>query len=278
MLVVTDMNISVLMSVYNGERPEYLLETLKSLDRQTYRADEVVLVEDGPINPDLLAVVDRFRNALNIHSVVLSRNCGLGAALNAGLEACSHSLVARMDTDDIALPERFALQIAAFDADAALDVVGGYAIEIDQSGRRGKIRSVPTDSKLIRQTMWANPMLHPTIMYRRDAIRKLGGYSAGALRCEDYELWFRCAKAGYKFGNISKPLIEYRFTPETHKRQSRGNMWRQGIIGFTGSSAIGLPLWKQLACFAPFVRSLLPISMQHHAYRVMQKIDPRRAQ
>ena len=268
--------ISVLMSIFERERPDFLEKSLQSLVDQTYPADQLVLVWDGFVPKELTNVVDRFRDKMEICDVKLERNQGLGAALHAGLSQCAHDLVARMDTDDIALPHRFDLQRTAFINNPSLDVVSGYAIEIDADGISGRLRTVPIEHDTIVQVLWANPIIHPAVMFKRESILFAGSYNPVLRRRQDYELWFRCAAAGLKFGNVPEPLIEYRFTPETHKRQSRRDMWQQGVIGFKGSRAIDLPLWKQLACFAPFARSLLPMSMQHHAYRIMHKIDPRR--
>lgn len=269
------MKLSVLMSVYAKEKQHYLELSLSGLASQICRADEVVLVEDGPIGPQLSTTIDRYRERLNIQSVVLPQNVGLGAALNKSLEFCGGELVARMDTDDIALPPRFQRQLDAFATDEGLDVLSSYAIEMDAVGQPGRLRTVPVEHEAIVQTMWANPIIHPAAMFRRRTILTLGGYSSTAVRCEDYELWLRCAAAGLRFGNIPEPLIKYRFTPDTHKRQSRKDMWQRGRIGFSGSRKIGLPLWKQLACFVPFIRSLLPAPLQHAAYQAMNRFDPR---
>lgn len=269
------MTLSVLISVYARENPDFLRKSLESLADQTRPADEVVLVEDGPIGDDLLAVIAEFSGSLGLRSVRLGRNLGLGAALNRGLVECTHPLVARMDADDIALPDRFEIQLGYFAADPDLAILSGYAVEINADDNRGRVRIVPTTHEAIIATLWANPIIHPAVMYRRDAVLAVGSYSPALLRRQDYELWFRCAAAGFKFGNVPQPLIAYRFTPETHKRQSRRDMWRQGMIGFKGARAVGLPFWKRLACFAPFCRSLLPMPLQHLAYRLMQRIDPR---
>lgn len=271
------MGLSVLISLFEKERPGFLYDSLKSLTRQTRVADEVVVVWDGPLPADLVSVMDEFRGDLNIRDVRLSTNQGLGAALNAGLLQCRYDLVARLDADDVALPDRFALQMIAFEQDQTLDLLGGYAVEIDQDGTRGHTRTVPATHDEIISSLWANPMIHPAVMFKRERILGVGSYDPSLRRRQDYDLWFRCAAAGLKFGNIAKPLIEYRFSEATHKRQSRSGVWQQGVIGFRGSRNIGLPLWKQLACFVPFTRSLLPSGLQHRAYRFMQKFDPRRS-
>ncbi|ELK0490891.1 glycosyltransferase, partial [Escherichia coli] len=105
------MNFSVLMSLYIKEKPEYLHECLKSLYEQTKQADEIVLVYDGPITNELDKVVNYWLNSLPIKIIKLSKNVGLGQALNKGLAQCENDYVARMDTDDICHPKRFEIQI-----------------------------------------------------------------------------------------------------------------------------------------------------------------------
>lgn len=263
------------MSVYANEHHRYLELSLRSLAEQTRRADEIVLVEDGPIGRNLSTTIELYRKHLNIRSIALPKNVGLGAALSEGLKACQGKFIARMDTDDIAFCTRFSRQLDTFAADDRLDILSGYAVEIDASGHSGRVRTVPVEHDAIVRTLWANPIIHPAVMFRRAAILEIGGYSPTAIRCEDYELWFRCVERGMRFGNIPEPLIKYRLTPETHQRYLRRNKWRQGQIGFCGSRRIGLPLWVQLACFAPFCCSLLPQLLQHKAYRLMQPFDPR---
>lgn len=106
------MKFSVLMSLYHAEKPEFLRECLNSLQAQTRLADEMVVVFDGEIPPELVAVVSDFQAALNIKIVRLPENVGLGKALNFGINHCSHEHIFRMDSDDIALPQRFEQQCA----------------------------------------------------------------------------------------------------------------------------------------------------------------------
>ena len=102
------MKFSVLMSLYIKENPQYLRECFESLVAQTHPADEIVLVFDGAVTPELEAVVSEFETKLPLNLVKLPKNLGLGKALNEGLKHCSHDWVFRMDTDDICVPERFA--------------------------------------------------------------------------------------------------------------------------------------------------------------------------
>jgi len=122
MIPITDPinRFSVLMSIYMNEKAPYLASCLESLCAQTIPANEIVIVEDGPIREDLSKVIDSFMDRLPIRRHKLARNMGLGMALREGLCIVSHELVARMDSDDIAVPERFEAQLAAFASDPEL--------------------------------------------------------------------------------------------------------------------------------------------------------------
>ncbi|GAM69591.1 exopolysaccharide biosynthesis [Vibrio sp. JCM 19236] len=117
--------------------------------------------------------------------------------------------------------------------------------------------------------------MHPSVMYRKEVISDVGGYNPELKRRQDYELWFRVAKAGTVFNNIDKTLIAYRYDRETNKRQSPKIAFQQGIIGFKGSMSMKLGLIKSLMCFYPFFRSFLPSAVQHKLYFFMKKFDPR---
>ncbi|EOB3983346.1 glycosyltransferase, partial [Escherichia coli] len=117
--------ISVLMSVYYKEKPAYLDEALNSLAIQTYKADEIVLVIDGQIPIQLKNVIDKWLLLLPIKTIPLEKNVGLGNALNIGLNYVTNKLVARMDTDDICVPERFEKQISYFQKNPSTIILGG---------------------------------------------------------------------------------------------------------------------------------------------------------
>ena len=267
--------LSVLMSIYKDELPLYFRDCLSSLSSQTVKADEVVIVEDGPIPTELHDIIEEYRVQLNIISVQLRGNKGLAKALNEGLQHCKHDLVARMDTDDIALPDRFEKQIFVFNQNSQLDILGGFAEELGSKGKKGVLRIMPINHEDIVSNLYLSPFIHPTVMYRKESILSVGGYNESLTRRQDYELWFRCASANFTFRNLSESILLYRFTPETHKRQSREMLFKQGIIGMKGVRLLQQPLWKGMVSFVPFLRSLFPQFMQHYIYKVLKKIDPR---
>ena len=271
------MNFSVLMSIYHKEKPEYFDRAMQSIwDEQTIKPNEIVLVQDGKLTDDLYKVIEEWKIILDdiLKIVPLEQNVGLGNALNIGLKECSSDLVARMDTDDICMPDRFEKQIRFFE-DNDVDIVGSYCIEVDEDENRGSLRKMPLTHQDIYNNLFACPLIHPTVMFKKSIIEKVDGYDKALTRRQDYDLWFRCAKAGVKFANIDEPLLLYRFTNDTHKKQNLNLMLSQAKIGFMGVRLLNQPYWKSVACYVPVVRSLLPNKIQHLVYKILKRFDPR---
>ena len=145
---------------------------------------------------------------------------GLGKALNEGLKYCSHELVARMDTDDIAMPERFEKQLAVFKKYPDIDVVGAWINEFEDNVSNIKsVRKLPELPDDIRQfAKRRNPINHPVVMFRKSAVLAAGGYRHFPL-FEDYYLWIRMLMNGAKFYNIQESLLYFRFSSEMFKRR-----------------------------------------------------------
>ena len=273
------MSFSVLIAVYQSESAVHLEQALASVwDLQSVKPGEIVLVRDGPISSELESVISSWQFKLDeiFRTVSLSENKGLGAALKIGLSACKFELVARMDADDVALPERFEKQLSFLSNHPDVDILGSFVKEMSYLGDVGEIRSAPVEHDDIAACLWASPMVHPTIMMRRSKVLEAGNYNPECRRRQDYELWFRCAEKDLKFHNLPEPLLQYRFGEHTHKKQSPKLAWEQALVGYRGASRLGLPLIHRLACFVPFVRSFLPSRLQHVLYRVLSPLDPRR--
>jgi glycosyltransferase involved in cell wall biosynthesis len=267
--------LSVLLSVYAKESPSYLQQCLNSFITQHRPADEIVLVEDGTLPNELRNVIAAFLPLLPLKLIKLKVNSGLAVALNAGLAECTGDYVARMDTDDILLPERFSVQLSYMQQHPDVDLVGSFAAEINENSAEGSLRGMPTEHAAIVSSLWSNPFIHPAVMFKREKMLSIGGYDVNLRRRQDYELWFRCAKNGFRFANIPQPLILYRFVAGSHKKQTVALAWEQAMIGFKGSGSLEMPAWKRFACFVPFIRSLLPTKLQHWLYSALKRFDPR---
>ena len=127
------MNFSVLMSVYYKENPSFLKQALESVWWQTAKPSEIVVVKDGPLTPELDSTLATLAAVMPIKMVPLSKNNGLGKALSIGLQTCSNELIARMDSDDIAKPNRFERELAVFETNPEIDVVGSWVDEFQES-------------------------------------------------------------------------------------------------------------------------------------------------
>lgn len=203
------MRFSVLMSVYRGETPGYLRDSLASVFAQSLPPTEVVLVKDGPLTDALDRVIEEFCSMhANLKVVSLPNNRGLGSALNAGLEHCSYEIVARMDTDDIAVPTRFETQVAEFVTSPAISLVGSSVAEFESDPFRiERVRTVALDHEDIRRRFGQRcPVNHPTVMFRRNDVLSVGGYDDRFVQ-EDYYLWGRMLAKGHTFKNLAEPLV-----------------------------------------------------------------------
>lgn len=225
---------SVLMSVYAGEKPQYLDAALASnAQNQSLLPAELVLVLDGPLPESLVEVIDRWVSrgragqCAPIRTVALPVNVGLAAALNEGLDACTHELVARADSDDVSEPHRFETLIPALAAGDCV-VLGSAMHEVNTDNTEVEAtRSALTDTQRILATMpGRNPLYHPTVAFRRSAVLQVGGYEyvPGA---EDWWLWFRLAEAGYRLGNLPDALVRYRVGAGAYTRRGGFSAWKQ---------------------------------------------------
>jgi GT2 family glycosyltransferase len=212
---------SLLISTWAGDRPDYLREAFVStVDAQTRRPAQVVLVQDGPVPAPLAAEIRHLveTSPVPVTHVDMPRNLGLGPALDAGLRASDHEIVARMDADDVSAPDRFEKQLPLIEAGA--DIVGSGLWEFGES--TGDIvgrRTPPTDPDEIRRVIrFRDPFNHPTVVYRRGAVLAAGGYADMALM-EDYLLFTRMVVAGAVPANLAEPLVNYRVGDGAYARR-----------------------------------------------------------
>ena len=265
------MQFSVLLSVYQKEQPIFLQQSLDSIFNQTLLPDEVVLVEDGPLTRELNQVIDKYVSAYSILKVVvLSVNQGLGKALNEGLKYCSFDLVARMDTDDVAKPERFEKQMAVFCARPEVDVVGAWIDEFEgDTGNVISVRRLPEKHEsILAFAKKRNPLNHPVVMFRRNVVVAAGGYQHFPL-FEDYYLWVRMLMNGARFYNITESLLYFRFSPDMFRR--RGG-WKYARDEFRFQCKlfrldfITFPRFVQNVCVR-FVSRIIPNGMRTVLYK-----------
>lgn len=214
---------SVLMSVYHKERPEYLKQAIESIQVQSLSTNDFVLVCDGPLNDELDAVIQtkQLEMGENLNVVRLAKNGGLGNALNEGIKHCKNELVARMDSDDIAYPDRCEKQIAVFNTHSEVSICSGIVEEFTTDPNTVDTRRVPpeTNAEIIEFAKKRNPFNHPCVMYKKSAVKAVGSYQDFYL-LEDYYLWLRMLMAGYQGYNIQEPLLYMRASSDMYLRRA----------------------------------------------------------
>ena len=216
------MDFSVAISVYKNDNPIDFKKALDSITvEQTVKPTEVVLVVDGPIGEKLNEVILQFENSeFNFKVIRLEQNGGLGNALRLAVENASYELIARMDSDDISLPDRFEQQLKFFENDEELDIVGGDISEfVGEESNVVAYRKVPTTNDEIRLYMKKRCAFnHVSVMYKKSAVLKCGGY-LDLFWNEDYYLWIRMFEQGVKSANTGTVLVNVRTGEDMYKRR-----------------------------------------------------------
>jgi glycosyltransferase involved in cell wall biosynthesis len=212
---------SVTLSVYKNDSPLYFRDAMSSIIDQTIPPNEIVLTVDGPVTSDIDEVINDFQHKINYLNVIrISENQGRGIAHKIGIEHCSHQLIAIMDSDDIAVHDRFEKQLQYFEQNPDIDVLGGYICEfIDAVKNIVGIREVPLNDRDIKKYLKKRcPFNHMTVMFKKESVLKSGNYQ-GWHFYEDYDLWCRMFLNGYKFNNISDILVYARVGKDMYNRR-----------------------------------------------------------
>lgn len=269
------MNFSVLMSVYCKEQTEYLRQAFDSVFVQTLKANEVVLVEDGPLTKELDEVIEEYQQKYSELKVIkLAKNGGLGKALNEGLKHCSFDVVARMDTDDISKPERFEKQISFLEKHPEIDVVSSWIDEfVNNIDDVRSIRKLPeTSEELYKFGKRRNPINHPVVIFRKDAVEKAGSYQHFPL-FEDYYLWVRMLLNGSKFYNIQASLLFMRTNEEMFKRRGGWKYACDEVRFQTKMLNLGyINIFRYvLNVSVRFVTRIIPNDLRTKIYRIIRK-------
>ena len=194
------------MPVFNGA--SHLAEAVESVLAQTLAQLELVIVDDGS-DDGSAAIIERFARAdARVRALTLETNLGISAALNHGWRLARSPYLARLDADDVALPDRLARQLEFLDAHPSVACVGGAAIVIDDAGRPLSITRFPTANRAIQaQLLKRNCFAHPSVTLRRSALEQVGGYRFDQI--EDYDLWLRLSER-FELANQHEPAILYR--------------------------------------------------------------------
>jgi len=212
---------TVLMTVYDGDDVNYLMQSLSSIENQTLKPNQVIIIVDGPIREEINNLLKSFKSKLNDYTIIsLPENVGLGRALNMGLTQVKYDFIARMDSDDISKPDRFEKQINYMVLNEDLSILGTDVLEFqyDISKPFNYKRMPHTRNEVIRFSKIKDPFNHPSVVFRTKDLLEQGGYS-DLRKSQDTELWLRMLSNGYFGENLDEPLLYFRFNDGTFKKR-----------------------------------------------------------
>lgn len=266
------MKFSVLMVTYKLEKPEYLHQSLECVFNQTLMPNEVLLILDGKVPNSLLNVIDFYKKEYpKIFRVIkFKKHTDLGTCLKKGVHYCKYDIIARMDSDDYCVSDRFEKQINIFKNNKEIDMVGSFTYEsTDNIEEIIHKKKLPENDYEIKQMMKTrNPFCHPSVMFKKEAVLKCGNYEK-MLYFEDYYLWCKMALNNCKFYNIQEYLITMRsnkgfinrrggFKYCKHTFDFQKSVYKLGFIGKRGVI--------KNCCYRFFV-ALVPSNLRRTIYK-----------
>ncbi len=267
---MSEFSFSVLIATYEGDDPDDLERALQSVINQTVPPDEIVVVADGPLTQQQDTVLTKLAEEHPglFHRTSLLTNRGLGAALSHGVETCSYEWIARMDSDDVAVDDRFERQIEYLRDNPEADAVGGYIGEFETDPTDViHVREVPLSHNAIKDLgRFRCPMNHPSVMFRRQAVLNAGNYREYR-SMQDYELWMRMVSMGCILANLPLVLVKCHAGADLYKRRGgidyariefsiQRELLRHGLISvfvFIFNLCTRLPVRLLPACLRGFI-------------------------
>tara|TARA_R110002126_G_scaffold181187_2_gene329916 strand:- start:4353 stop:5177 length:825 start_codon:yes stop_codon:yes gene_type:complete len=262
--------VSVIMAVYNADI--YLEESIKSILNQSFADFEFLIVDDcsKDDSPNTLKAFSLIDSRIKVYTN--KENLGLTKNLNKLIQISKGEYIARMDADDVSLPERFKEQVEYFESHSDIDIIGTFSRNISNSGVVIGHRKVPvTHSEILKLLPKLNPMSHPTVMFKASSIRQVGGYDERYRTSQDFHLWFKAIGNGLKINNIPKVLFEYRMNDSYVSRKSFKYRLNEFKIKLDGYKLINHPWYKYHQALISLVLAIIPPFL----FSQLKKLDPR---
>lgn len=271
-----DKRIAAIMSVYKNDSVKYVKQSVASILNQTYKDFDLYIQYDGPIRPE----VDKYlSNIVDMHVKIHRRdvNKGLAQSLNDLLTivmSMNYEYIARMDADDISMPERFEKQLAYFKSHPEMECLGTWAIEITSNGEEYYKKQMPeTHEGCLKLFRKRDCMIHPTVMFRRSYIEKAGIYDLDTFFGEDTMMWAQGFAAGCKMGNVPEYLLKFRLDDNFFDRR-RGWKYAKGIwqLRHRVNKMLGFGIVEDAWAIAYAVAKMMPTSILNLIYKNARKI------
>lgn len=249
--------VSIIMGIFNCEKT--LSEAIESILNQTYKAWVLIMCDDGSVD-NTYELAEKYRQQYPDKIVLIKneKNLGLNKTLNHCLEYAKTEYVARMDGDDISLPERFEKEVEFLDSHPEYAIVSTPMIYFDENGdfRTGRGGKEPQITSMVLGT----PFCHAPCMVRKEAYDAVKGYSTreDRLRVEDWDLWIRMYEKGFKGYTLSEPLYKMRDDRNAYSRRKFKYRINECKVGASAIKKLNLKKWRYILCLRPIIVGLLP--------------------
>lgn len=262
-------SLAVIMSVYEGDTPEFFERALLSIRRQDWNSSpiHVYLCIDGKISPGISAIVEQHREY--IYRILKNDvRSGLAASLNKLLESLEDEcFVFRMDSDDLSHPYRFRRQIDAMLSNPSIDILGGAINEVDPHGRVVNTVRYPRGQRdIFRVLPRRNPLAHPTVCFRRSSIDRFKHYPITRIN-QDWALWYRCVAMGMVLENVDDILVDMTISSAFFKRRGFSRAFEEFKISIKGTWITHGLTWRLVFPFLRALFRLVPSRFSQRVYR-----------
>lgn len=270
--------IAVLLPLYKKDQPDYLRKAVESILHQTYQAVHLYIGVDGPVGKDLMTELELIEAHDNVSVVYFEKNRGLACVLNDLLDICfseGYDYIARMDADDISLPDRLEKQMAYLDEHPEVDVLGGAVDEINAQGkRRGKVIVYPETPTQCRDFFSKrNPHAHPAVLFRKRFFDKAGcKYRPAYRKNQDTMLWYDGMMKDTQHANIPDVVLQFRMTDSLFKKRRNGYAFakKQFVDRLMINRGLGYGWKADVFGFAMFCLLISPAWVKKLAYKYLR--------
>lgn len=268
-----DKTIAVLLPVYKDDNPKFIRQSINSLLQQTYRRIRIYIGIDGPVSDEINKILIGINDG-RASIMRFDQNRGLAVVLNdliyqARLDKCEY--YARMDADDISLPDRFTRQVLFLEQNPDVDVVGGAIEEIDgESKETGNTVYYPkTNIECRKFFRYRDPLAHPAVMFKKSFFDKVKGYRPEYRKNQDTMLWYDGFLNGCVFSNLNSVVLKFRVTPDFY---SRRNGWKRAKQMLRDRLKINRDLkydiTADLFAYAMFLMTISPNMVKKLLYKI----------
>ncbi len=264
--------LSVVMGVRNAE--PWVRAAVESILAQIQRDLEFIVVDDGSTDRTG-AILDRFVDPRL--KVLYQSQAGLTCSLNRALQLASAPLVARMDADDVAFPERFTRQLAFLKSHPEVGLLGTGCHEISPAGDILRTITPPEDDGAIRRALIRrNPFVHSSVMMRTAALERVGGYDETLPVAQDYDLWMRMSRVT-RMANLPEPLVLRRLIPgRVSAARDTARLKAEVTVKLKALRSGDYPLWCAVFLLKPFLALALPAGARRLLRQTVSHVAPRR--